>query len=954
LLLALVMACLVAVAYQAVRRPMLRRLALRDALRRPSETALVIAGSLLGTALITGSFIVGDTLDASNRATATTQLGPVDEVVAVTRPAEARPALRSIRSINDNRIDGVISLVAAEAAFASASGNPGDLLAEPEGQLIELDFEEGKAFGDDRSATGITGPTPGPGETVLTEDLARRLQVEPGERVTAYIYGTETELRVDRVLPRVGLAGFWLGIESTSANAFVAPGTISAATEDSLARGAVPPTTYVAVSNRGGVEEGAAFTEEVTTLIEEALGPAHSLRVEPTKRQRLEDAEAQGDVFGELFLGIGSFAIIAGVLLLVNIFVMLAEERKAQLGMLRAVGMRRSHLVRTFVIEGTVYALGAGVLGAALGIGVGWAIAKLAAPIFGGFGDFSLELSFAIERSSLVAGFCGGVLISLGTVLGTSARISRINIIRAIRDLPEPRLHSVRTRTLVAGGMAVVGGTLWFVSGLGDATAWAAAILGPPLVAVGALPALSRTVGRRIAVVCVCAFALAWGVFGNALTDGQFYDSGEIFAFVVSGVLLTLSAVVLLTQTQENFETGIRKIAARNLPLRLSVAYPLARRFRTGLVLGMFSLVIFTMTFIAVLSNIFGGQIASTARKEGGFDLLVTASATNPPTSAELQAQDGVGRVVTLTSGTALFRPRGFNQPEPWFTSGIDAAFVKGGPPALFEHAENFETDDEVWRALLANPRTALVPQAFLQEAGATGQAVSSGERMAVVDPFTGRSVQRRIIGLVENDFAFSGVYMSRASLDAVLGDQASPARFYVETTGSLERARATARALQGAFVANGVEADTFRDIVESFLGANLQFFQLMQGYLALGLCVGIAGLGVVMVRAVRERRREVGVLRSLGFVPAQVRRAFVMESGIVAAQGIIVGLVLALVTVSQLVATDAFGDVAFVVPWDQLAVLACAALVASLVATAWPAQQASQIPPAVALRIAE
>jgi putative ABC transport system permease protein len=109
------------------------------------------------------------------------------------------------------------------------------------------------------------------------------------------------------------------------------------------------------------------------------------------------------------------------------------------------------------------------------------------------------------------------------------------------------------------------------------------------------------------------------------------------------------------------------------------------------------------------------------------------------------------------------------------------------------------------------------------------------------------------------------------------------------------------------------------------------------------------------MVRAVRERRREVGVLRSLGFLVSQVRRAFVLESGFVAFEGILIGAVLALVTSAQLVATGEFGeDIAFIIPWGNLAVLTMGSLVASLLATAWPAQQASQIPPAAALRIAD
>ena len=133
------------------------------------------------------------------------------------------------------------------------------------------------------------------------------------------------------------------------------------------------------------------------------------------------------------------------------------------------------------------------------------------------------------------------------------------------------------------------------------------------------------------------------------------------------------------------------------------------------------------------------------------------------------------------------------------------------------------------------------------------------------------------------------------------------------------------------------------------------QFLTLIQGYVALGLLVGIAGLGVVMVRAVRERRREVGVLRALGFTNVAVRRAFLAESSFIALEGILIGTVLALITAWRLVNSGSFGrGTTFTIPWLQLAILVVVTFAASLVATAAPAIQASRIRPAVALRIAD
>ncbi len=61
----------------------------------------------------------------------------------------------------------------------------------------------------------------------------------------------------------------------------------------------------------------------------------------------------------------GLFSIAAGILLIVLIFAMLAAERRAEMGMARAVGTQRRQLIQQFVAEGTGYALLAGLVGAA-------------------------------------------------------------------------------------------------------------------------------------------------------------------------------------------------------------------------------------------------------------------------------------------------------------------------------------------------------------------------------------------------------------------------------------------------------------------------------------------------------------------------------------------------------------------------------------------------------------
>src|SRR6185369_10279055 len=97
-----------------VRSVLVRRIATRHTTRRPVEALLVIVGSLLGTAIITGSFVVGDTINRSIRAVAYDQLGPIDETVTV--PLAQGAALRArLADLSTGKTDGVLAFATAPA-----------------------------------------------------------------------------------------------------------------------------------------------------------------------------------------------------------------------------------------------------------------------------------------------------------------------------------------------------------------------------------------------------------------------------------------------------------------------------------------------------------------------------------------------------------------------------------------------------------------------------------------------------------------------------------------------------------------------------------------------------------------------------------------------------------------------------------------------------------------------
>jgi putative ABC transport system permease protein len=190
----------------------------------------------------------------------------------------------------------------------------------------------------------------------------------------------------------------------------------------------------------------------------------------------------------------------------------------------------------------------------------------------------------------------------------------------------------------------------------------------------------------------------------------------------------------------------------------------------------------------------------------------------------------------------------------------------------------------------------------------------------------------------------------------STFGVDARQSSVLLRTTPGADR-EALVQRLQGRFLANGLVATDIPEAVRSTYAANTQMFRLMQGYLATGLLVAITGLGVVMVRSVRERRRTIGVLRALGVQARTVRRAFLAESTFIAMEGVVIGTVLGVLTTWLLYRNSpAFEtiDAAFPVAWADITITVGLAFVASLVATLVPARRAAEVRPALAVRTAE
>jgi putative ABC transport system permease protein len=401
-------------------------------------------------------------------------------------------------------------------------------------------------------------------------------------------------------------------------------------------------------------------------------------------------------------------------------------------------------------------------------------------------------------------------------------------------------------------------------------------------------------------------------------------------------------------------------------------------RFRTGMTLAMFSLVVFTIVTMSFITAAFGSIFDDTDRLSGGFDVRADAgyAAPVPDMNEALKDTKGIDdsdftAVGTLTGVSVDAKQEGTDRkPETLFLQGVDDGYTENVGYGFKSTLPEYDTANEVWTALRTQKNTAVISaelaptrENFDVGEGAPAIKLSGfyGEDptlpddlyIRVEDPESGETRNLQVIGVLEDTAFFApGVTASRATVNGIAGSPVPAQSYQIGLKDGVDPA-AAAKDLEKAFSQNGLQAVAIEKEIEDGSTAQGLFNNLLMGFMGLGLLVGIAALGVIAARSVVERRQQIGMLRALGFQRGQVRLAFLIESSFVALLGI--GLGVALGAALSVGIVDSFAEevsgIRYTVPWGTLGVIVGLAYVASLLTTFLPARQASKVYPAEALR---
>lgn len=747
----------------------------RNIPRRRAQMLLIVFALMLSTTLLTGVLATGDVITAAAQSVAVYNLGSVDETITASNNRTFDDYVYKISQ-------RVMQRDPAIAAVAGALVENGLLLADETSRQVRSNVtalalipNSEKGFGgmqDTITRKIHTIAELAPNQAFLNQTSATLLNARAGDML--YIYssrwpGQRFQLFVRAIVADGGLAGGSPYILAQNKTFLKIEGKTDAISQ-----------VYISLRNDND-SNGVDVSEQVQYKLRTALhngdsfGFTSGLSVNEVKEQGVKLSTLENNIFSRIFDLFALFSLAVGLLLIFLIFVLLAAERRAEMGMARAIGVQRRHLVLMYLFEGTVYDLISSFVGLLIGMGAGVLLALFLAPILA---RFNFPLKIVLQPRSLVIAYCLGVIFTFFSIGVSAWLVSRMTVVDALRNLPEterPRLtlleifrqgfailrHAVKGRKLrhalfeqlpetVIGLIATLSrlGILPLAAGfvllrVGLAkTLIVPFSLGLSLMAIGAglllkvvadwlllkagKPRWKQATQRIFAAVVGLSIMAYWALPFDVLARlGLPRFQGGIEVFFVAAAMMVLGAVWALIANAELLFKPVIALFNRTpgvqFMTRLASAYPLHHRFRTGLSIVMFSLVIFAMTVMAVITNAMLNNYTDINFQTGGYDIQAVAYFKGIPDIRAALQSHGISPNDFSAIGTQVTTVVGVIQPgaqaPAWHiypAEVINGGFLQGYGLHLTARARGFTSDGAVWQALQSHSNYALIDQTAL------------------------------------------------------------------------------------------------------------------------------------------------------------------------------------------------------------------------------------------------
>jgi ABC-type lipoprotein release transport system permease subunit len=563
--------------------------------------------------------------------------------------------------------------------------------------------------------------------------------------------------------------------------------------------------------------------------------------------------------FGEYFVYFSFFLVISALLLASLFFKLSVEQRVREVGLLRSVGFRQPDVRKIFIGEGLLLSIAGAILGVLGGVAYAYLLVwALRTWWIGAIGTTALTLH--ISWISAVIGAVGGVAAAMVCIWLTLRGLSRIS-----------------ERSLLAGQLA--------------ADIWESAAGASRSSRVGFM-------GTALAVIGV-ALLVAAGA-GRLDRTGGFFAAG----FAMLAACLCFSSAWLRRPDRHVIE----RRASRPV-FRLGMRNARYRPARSVLSMAMIAAASFILISVDAFRKDSRAEASDQHSGTGGYSLLVESllPIVHNPSTAEGRAALGLDRLGDSVKIDA-FRVR----------PGDDASclnlYAPVNPRIIAPVDTFFGADRFRFQSSLATTEAERVNPWLLlhrQEPDGAIPVIADANSMTYVlhhklsDDMTithaGVPTRLRFVAALDDSIFQGELVMSQANFLRLFPEQEGYQSLLVQTAA--DQTATASKAIEEALADFGADATSTAERLASFHQVENTYLSTFQMLGGLGLLLGTVGLAAVLLRNVLERRRELALLRALGYQRSHFLAMVLAENAMLLAGGLVIGTGCALLAIAPVLA---------------------------------------------------
>jgi ABC-type antimicrobial peptide transport system permease subunit len=759
-------------------------------------------------------------------------------------------------------------------------------------------------------------------------------------------------------------------------------------------------------------------------------------------REGLEQGVAS---IGNILNLFGSVVIIAGLLLIVNVQLLNMEERKQQIGILRAVGAKKREILISYSIETVLLGVLGGILGLFLGGGLSIIMNEITRDILSTAEVSRSAFDIVVNSETLFTSVFYAILLSLMTGMVPALRARGISIVEIVRgvksDFKNPYNEKKSLWPLIIGGLFLFFGIFMLFNLIQQGTPFYSSkgyrnieneapdnLFALMLVALGLIFASFRFPSKtRILVTIGGLIMIGITVFGFQAVLYWFEEGNSGNQIVMVGLICAvIGATTVVGANLEIITAIMRKMFSFTKTTRaaglVSTRYINSRKSRAVLTFATFA-VILSLNFM-LGSYVETQNIGYKDSMEDNFtNVQIVVESQTPMNLTSLDypqiLQDNFNEIQHITPlatayGFGYYYENEVNETVPpplrFYTKRIyidfetfredeentkypfifDSLVPYYSQLSAFERIKNkeaarneaiafwndFLNDTKLHRETL-QPTSPDDPQGLPMFIGSFLEyyyyKYDIGEIVAL-PTLDGNFIEMIYAGSLSYFPSFNlyenynriGILISSEYANQLEHFNYGYKEFMIETgTFDADENKALCKKIEefsNAPIASdsntllsitngimyGITAHHIWDVISSDLEENARALFMIQVFISTGLIIGVVGLLVVSRRSVTERKREIGMFRSLGFSKVSVSLAVLLELVLLGGLGFFVGFLTG--NYIAWVLADLQGYT-LLIPWGQVSFFGFIILGSVFIAALIPGYLAARIPPSEALR---